>query len=462
MSSHLNIAQSRSKQLPHVPQVQVAQDDLSFLQHNNFVDFVGDFEQGGSQSSSNIFPVPMSADSSSYRNQPQPSPIAQSNVSSNFRGLVPVSHSRRLGTPSGPRGLWMFDIPEQPVIEYSYDVPMWNSGDDDTGEDDMAESDDGEPDVDQFVLSISSAETRIREFSYHHQHLDDFKSMLFRHFVQVTGPCISMYERLPCNNVAIEQLCPDPHRLGPNLWSRELSPIWCPVYILIQGADTFPLLSQGHPALQRAILAIAGLQLAKLQGSNSVFALKQYQLAINRLRKNARTPTRIRQPASLAASLLLAYFDVWKSDHAEWSTQLFAARVIFHYLGLRKMSHRCLRAKLKRQKKAEEETRRSMGSFFPTSSFNIKHGNDAQYINFDLLQTITGFPVLPEDYGVGEGFDADPDYTVGSSNARESRPRGLDHVTDKEIREYENLRDLFWWYCKMDVYQSMLGATRLL
>jgi hypothetical protein len=35
-------------------------------------------------------------------------------------------------------------------------------------------------------------------------------------------------------------------------------------------------------------------------------------------------------------------------------------------------------------------------------------------------------------------------------------------TTDKDIETYDILRDLFWWYAKMDVYQSMLGGTKLL
>lgn len=32
--------------------------------------------------------------------------------------------------------------------------------------------------------------------------------------------------------------------------------------------------------------------------------------------------------------------------------------------------------------------------------------------------------------------------------------------TEKDIETYESLSDLYWWFCKMDVYQSFLGGTR--
>lgn len=34
--------------------------------------------------------------------------------------------------------------------------------------------------------------------------------------------------------------------------------------------------------------------------------------------------------------------------------------------------------------------------------------------------------------------------------------------TDRDIEIYENQRDLFWWYCKQDVYQSILSGDKLL
>ena len=30
--------------------------------------------------------------------------------------------------------------------------------------------------------------------------------------------------------------------------------------------------------------------------------------------------------------------------------------------------------------------------------------------------------------------------------------------TEKDLEIYETQRDLFWWYCKQDVYQSLLGG----
>ena len=51
------------------------------------------------------------------------------------------------------------------------------------------------------------------------------------------------------------------------------------------------------------------------------------------------------------------------------------------------------------------------------------------------------------------------DYNLGAES-----PFGYatNRVSDQDAENYDNVRDLFWWYCKMDVYQSMLGGTKLL
>lgn len=72
---------------------------------------------------------------------------------------------------------------------------------------------------------------------------------------------------------------------------------------------------------------------------------------------------------------------------------------------------------------------------------------DPNELDYGLLTTITGFRVLPDDYCLNDA------QVLGSADA---------NVTEKDIETFGSLRDLFWWYCKMDVYQSMLGGTKLL
>lgn len=72
---------------------------------------------------------------------------------------------------------------------------------------------------------------------------------------------------------------------------------------------------------------------------------------------------------------------------------------------------------------------------------------DPHPLDFDLITTITGYRVVASDYGLSE------DQVFQNAHSA---------TTEKDIDRYENLRDLFWWYCKMDVYQTILGGTKLL
>lgn len=176
-------------------------------------------------------------------------------------------------------------------------------------------------------------------------------------------------------------------------------------------------------------MAIASLQIAKLRGTPATEALKHYHLSIRRIAKNVKTPLGRTKLSTLAATLLLAYFEVWSSDHTKWCSHLFGARLLFREIALRDMSRLYLPAKKLRW---------------------LSTGDPGKFsgdIDYQLLSTITGMRVLAEDYGLGEGQALDE--------------RCL-YATDKDLDDYDILRDLFWWYAKMDVYQSILGGTKLL
>lgn len=193
------------------------------------------------------------------------------------------------------------------------------------------------------------------------------------------------------------------------------------------------------------MLAIGSLQISKIQGNPSTAALKHYHLALRRVAKNLKSPSRRVHLATLAATLLLAYFEVWSSDHSKWCNHLFGARILFREMPLRKMTRVIL--PFKRIRDAQERQEYADPLAFSLSSPPMDDQCDKNDINLNLLYIITGTHIPPEDYGLEE------DYAYSEE---------VFSLTDRDIEKYENLRDLFWWYCKMDVYQSILGGTRLL
>ncbi|KHN98150.1 Zn(2)-C6 fungal-type DNA-binding domain protein [Metarhizium album ARSEF 1941] len=240
---------------------------------------------------------------------------------------------------------------------------------------------------------------------------------IFRHFVSVTGPTMSLYERDPTSLTSGARFDGDA-TLDNNLWSH-----------------TFPLLSFHHPGLFHAIMAIASLQIANLQNTPATAALRHYHISLRRNARNVSSPQINTKPTTVATTLLLAYFEVWSSDHTKWCNHLLGGRLLFRQIPLRQMSRICLPVKRMRH--------------FPSplsATPSIGPRRDPADLDYGLLSTITGRRVTAEDYGLQEGQLLDEECLW---------------TTDKDIETYDTLRDLFWWYAKMDVYQSMLGGTKL-
>lgn len=197
------------------------------------------------------------------------------------------------------------------------------------------------------------------------------------------------------------------------------------------------------------MLALASLQLAKLRDSPPTAALKHYHRAIRRVAKSVKSPSKRTQPATLAATLLLGYFEVWSSDHTKWCNHLFGARILFREMSLGEMTRACF--PIKRMRQGQEATGYQLGhinsQFYGSNQQPVLPQGRFNTLDYDFLHALTGLIVTPEDYGEGERQP---------SNKRNTP------ATDKEIEKYDIICDLFWWYCKMDVYQSILGGTKLL
>ncbi|KAL2258506.1 hypothetical protein VTK26DRAFT_8160 [Humicola hyalothermophila] len=255
---------------------------------------------------------------------------------------------------------------------------------------------------------------------------DSQTAAVFWYFVNVTGPSMSLYERHPFDPTPMFQGQPVP---------KQRQHIW---------TYTFPIIAFSHPALMQAMLALGSLQLAKLQGAPPTAAMKHYHLSLRRVAKNYQSPGRRTQPATLAATLLLGFYEVWNSDHDKWCKHLWGARAILREIPLGRMT----RDVLAYQRSQHEETlRRHRCSELCFTAHGEHHlpldaGED---VDTELIFQLTGQRV---DYGGGGGR------VWGDSSARPSR------LTERDVETYEQLRDLYWWYCKMDVYQSFLGGTR--
>lgn len=215
---------------------------------------------------------------------------------------------------------------------------------------------------------------------------------------------------------------------------------------MLTSSDTFPILSLGHPPLLQAMLALGALQIANLQRIPPTAAMKHYHLAIRRISKSVRSASKRAHPATLAATLLLGYFEVWSSDHTKWCRHLYGARILFREVPFRHMTQTVLAAKRRAREQREREKMEQI--FNPLVDFHEEEeGPGEEDVDVEFLRMISGRSLAEGDYGIGFDLSGLPEGQV---------------PTDRDIEHYEHLRDLFWWNCKMDVYQSILGATRLL
>lgn len=195
-----------------------------------------------------------------------------------------------------------------------------------------------------------------------------------------------------------------------------------------------------HPALMQAMLALGSLQMAKLQGSPPTAAMKHYHLSLRRIAKNYQSPNRRTQPATLAATLLLGFYEVWNSDHDKWCKHMWGARAILRELPLGRMTRQVL-ALRRRQREQALRSHQCNELCFAT------HGDlteDAGEVDTELIYQFTGQRV---------------NYDTGSGYVLDDSPRSP-RLSERDIERFEQVRDLYWWYCKMDVYQSFLGGTR--
>ncbi|KAI2635239.1 hypothetical protein GGS21DRAFT_101366 [Xylaria nigripes] len=256
---------------------------------------------------------------------------------------------------------------------------------------------------------------------------DKHVAAVFWHFINVTGPSMSLYERHPLDPSTILGQAPNSKQHG---WTYG-----------------FPIMSFSHPALLQAILALGSLQIAKLQKVPPTASLKHYHLAIRRIAKNVSRPARRTQTANLAATLLLAFYEVWNSDHDKWCRHLLGARWIIKEIPLSDMTRAIMAIKMqKRHDEMERSQFQTFGDFHSAEDSGFLH-KDWDLMDVPLLSIIMGFDVSYDDLGM-------------LPEDLSTHPRPKYFYTDKDMERYEQLSDLFWWYCKMDVYQSILGGTR--
>ncbi|GAB7354266.1 hypothetical protein MBLNU459_g4797t2 [Dothideomycetes sp. NU459] len=258
---------------------------------------------------------------------------------------------------------------------------------------------------------------------------------VFAHFISATGPLLTSFARQP--------------RTSHSFLHNE------PVPLDQQGVWTYsmPIAALHHQGLLQSILAISSLHIAKLQCGSETPSMKHYAYALKRIHHCVGHPKKRLSAPTLAATLLLGYYEIIAANHTNWNSHLAGAKQLVvetDFVGMTREFRRM---------KTEKAVRDHQYSF---QSYDQPAG-----------LSVVPYDVRPDDYLLDQIPDIDEgviSYLAGRSlsyaqfgRVDDSEPTNAESRTQPlDLTNYEVYKDLFWWYCKQDVYQSIISGNTLL
>ncbi|KAI4251273.1 MAG: hypothetical protein LQ352_004951 [Teloschistes flavicans] len=264
--------------------------------------------------------------------------------------------------------------------------------------------------------------------------MDPETARVFCHYVTATAPTLSIHNR---------------HAVNPSVRMFMGEPV--PAYQRSLFTYTLPMMALSNQGLLHAQLALASLHIAKLQQTPPTPSLKHYHYALRRVAKAVGHPTKRREIATLAATLLLGFFEVTTAEHNKWNSHLAGARELILEIDFVGMTERINAYKAETKATAK-------GNIYDYRQ--VQHDRGQRRMSFDILRTdkeidetliniLIGFKTKFNEYG----HVIDP----SEPNSYNLRP-----LSPKEVENFEIQCDLFWWYAKQDMYQSLISGNRLL
>ena len=261
--------------------------------------------------------------------------------------------------------------------------------------------------------------------------MDPTTARIFAHFITATAPGLSSFNRHPVNPAVIFSDGPVP-KSQQALWTY-----------------TLPMMALSNQCLLQAMLALASLQIARLQQAPLTTPMKHYHYALRRVAKAVATPSKRTHIATIAATLILGHFEAMTAEHTKWSSHLAGARQLLMEIDFKGTTKRI------REEKARIST--AVNDLWYSSYV------DPQFQSFGGR----GMPFAPNSDALDENL-------IGQLMGRKTKydqygsiiddgPVGPKHnLSENDIEEYQIYRDLFWFYCKLDMIQSVIRGTELL
>ena len=264
--------------------------------------------------------------------------------------------------------------------------------------------------------------------------MDPPTARIFCHYVAATAPTLSLHNR---------------HAVDP---SALFTGVPVPPYQRSLFTYTLPMLALTNQGLLHAQLALASLHIAKLQHTSPTPSLKHYHYALRRVAKAVGHPTKRREVATLAATLLLGFYEVTTAEHNKWNSHLAGARELILDIDFAGMTKR-------------------VNAYRAQTSFNYKNDGALWYgFTEDLPnRRKLSYDILRDDKDLDENLISiilgwRTRYNEFGQVIEHSGPPSCDYLplTAKDIETFEIQCDLFWWYAKQDMIQSIISNNRLL
>lgn len=197
------------------------------------------------------------------------------------------------------------------------------------------------------------------------------------------------------------------------------------------------------------MLALSSLHIARLQGASITPSYKHYAYSLKRLGRALGHPKQRLSIPTLATALLLAFYEVWTAEHTKWSTHLVGAAQLLTELDFPSLTRETQR--LKAAQDAEERR-------YPRQNPRIILDQDEspeilQKMDLkpdeNLVSTIIGKRVSYDDFGM----------IVEDNGARQDTKT---RFSGSDVKSFETLQDLYWWYCRHDMWQSCVSGNPLM
>ena len=259
---------------------------------------------------------------------------------------------------------------------------------------------------------------------------------IFYHFIAITGPSISIFERShPDNPTMVPAVPGDP--LQPSLWTY-----------------TLPTMALQSPALMHATLALSSLHIAKLQGDSMVVPIRYYHRGLLSVGKAVADVKQRGMVVTLAATMLLGFWEVMAAEHNKWSSHLLGARQLLVEADFVALSSRIRECQFAAAKVIPQRKR---GDLDPGHA-DLQSQDQSLTSNVEeLLRTETLADILTGQKGRYQHVRS-----AISVNAA-GLPGTTRHAQTPEAMKDDELRlDLVWWFLKQDLYQSILSQNPLL